>query len=293
MIFARPSLRLILGMTFLAAAPCLWAEPQPPDYAEAHKRLTALGLPTLSADSKWVSSGGQARFTIGEQALSIKGNGWQTQTAEGGIFVPFGASTITKIPQGDGPKNAEPKEAKLDADIASIEAFLKKFKNQDADHFRMAFEYYQATENLATLLIFSAQLRQAGHIDHANRLTHQVLSIKPSENEAIVDGAINRIANSEYEKITDQFVSDHDWAKYHQNLSALLTRFPRGWTYRDAVALCLEPISRRAQNKIAPLPPLPDAESATLAAGLLTPPTAAAPDDANFFHGVDLRRFPK
>lgn len=291
-----PPQRLIIGILFLAAVLSLSADPKPAapsDYAAAHNGLIALGLPALSADSKWVSMGGQARFAISDAEMSIKGNGWQAQTAEGRIFVPFGTSTITKIPQGDSPNNAQPKEAKLDADIAGIEGFLKKFKNQGEDEFRMAFEYYSAAENLGLLLIFSAQLRQAGHIDYANQLTHQVLNINPVANEDIIDGAINLIANAEYRKVTDQFVSDHDWAKYHQNLSALLTRFPRGWTYRDAVALCLEPIAQHAQNKNAPLPPLPDAESATLAAGLLTPTASAAASDPNMFHGVDLRRFPQ
>lgn len=287
-------LRLSAIVLFFFSALALQAEEKPtpiPDYQAAHSALIALGLPALTPEAKWITLPQERSYNNSKLELQTKGNHWLISSSEEKFHLALGSVVTIKLPTD--PKKSEPKEADLKADIAAVHKALKKFKSQPSDELRYAFEYYGGSQSLAQVLIFAAQVRQAGHPELANALTHETLNATPGKQEAIIDAAISLIADAKYKEYTDQFSKDHNWTTYHQNLLSLITRFPRGWSNSDAVALCLEPTAQRAKGTVPAVSTITDPALASLADALLQPPSSGKkPDDANTFHGVDLSQYP-
>jgi hypothetical protein len=283
-------------IAFLVTMALTWAREKPspvPDYSAAHSALIALGMPAVSPAAKWVSIPQNRGYNNSKLEINTKGTHWLITVDEKNQLLALGAVSTTPLPSSRDPKKQEPKEADLKADVEAVHKALKKFKSLPSDEFTFAFDYYGGTESLASVVVFAAQLRQAGHPDLANSLTHATLIINPAKQEAIIDAAISQIADSFYKDYTDQFANDHNWSTYHQNLLSLLKRFPRGWNNRDAVALCIEPTARRAKDQLPALPALDDMKLAALAAALIEPILVVKKaDDENTFHGVDLSQYP-
>jgi len=102
-------------------------------------------------------------------------------------------------------------------------------------------------------LIFAAQIHQTGDSKLANELASSVFETLP-EREAVLDAAINQLADALHENATRAFFKTGDWKTYHREMVSLVTKFSRGWDSHAAVALLLEPLSQRASGN--PAPPL-------------------------------------
>lgn len=267
-----------------------------PDYKIAHEKLIALGLPAIPQSAKWISLPNHNDDNQRQLDFKNKGSAWW--------FTPAGHTTSQTLAWGAVSSSELTKEAEqklqtaklpnLQDDIAQMQKALVNLKKNQTDQMREIFEYSGRIAPLAKVLIFATQLRQVGQVDAANSLTHELLTLSPAHNDHIIDTVISQLAEAQYKSITQQFSKDHNWTTYYENLRAVIARFPRGWTKRDAVALCLEQTAQRARGEQPPALVISNPKLQSLANELLLPPPEkTATDNELTFHGVDLRQYPK
>lgn len=226
-----------------------------PDFSEGFKRLTALGLPALDANAKWVASREtNLPYELTRHAKSLKGSAWLIPASQGKpqLLLELG---------GLEPANRKPSATSPDLakDVALIIAAVNKSaKNidQDASDSLLNNRYSSSTID-ADLLLFATQLYQTGHGDLANQLAFAIFNAVPSR-ETVVDAAIDKFASALYEQAVEGFFAVGNWAAFEKSLTDLSTRFPRGWSSREAVALFLPQIAKQAAGLKPPVPTLPD-----------------------------------
>ncbi len=247
--------------------------PPPPDFSNAFVQLAALGMPSLDPNAKWATSQGyeSSNYELRQLTESMKGNGWLLPSTDGKIrFLPMsGLAVIETDPKsktdssdgspkrafGGGSSTSRPPTPIKDPikDATSLISAIKKLiaKNSENEYSR---------NNIGTewgdLLLFAAQLHQTGQPQLANDLALATFDLFPSR-EAAVDAAIHQIASADYQKAAEEFFKSGDWTAYHQSLTKLVNRFPRGWAAREAIGIFLPQLEKQASGTKAPAPTLP------------------------------------
>ncbi len=246
---------------FLLANPSGLAQ-QPaaaPDFSAGFKQLAALGMPAIDAQAIWIKHpAAEVGYELRELTKSTKGNAWLVPSSAGNhSIIPLGGSEPVPSDPAEKPatsaKPIPPQD--LTKDVETILTAFKKLaakRNPESD-----YTYNSRGSAYGRFLLFATQIYQNGQPDLANRLALAVLDFFPTR-EAAVDAAIDQLAAPCYQKATREFFSSGDWGSYHQALTALGKRFPRGWASRDAVAIFLPQLAKQATGTMAPAPALPD-----------------------------------
>jgi len=238
------------------------------DFSGGFQKLIALGLPSLEG-AEWitggdVNGGSMEEYELREVLTGIKGTGWKVQVNGKPMFLQLGAVEATEIPSGEsggggilgaifGGGSKKPKAGDLAADANKL---ISTIGDPDkSKEFRSELEY-RGTSGLGRLLIFAAQIHQAGHPTEANKLAAALFSLGPSP-ESIIDGAINHLATRDLARVTATFFEGHDWAAYEQGLRTLTSRYPRGWETLPAVQILLPTVGKKVAGTPPPTPAIP------------------------------------
>ncbi len=237
-----------------------------PDFSAGFQRLITLGLPPLEG-AEWLVAAnenqGMDDYELRELLGALKGTGWKVTQGEKTGFLPLGGTESTPMPTTAGEKSGggllgallgggskKPKAADVLADANKLIDTLSDAEK--SREFRERLEY-RGANSLGRLLLFATQLQQTGHPVEANRLTGVLFSLGVAP-EAIIDAAINRIAQRDQSKITTAFFATYDWVAYERDLRMLAERYPRGWANLPAVQMLLPAVAKRAAKTQAPKP---------------------------------------
>lgn len=286
--FRKAALALLLGFPLVAAA----QEASPPapvaaaaDFSAGFQKLIQLGLPSLEG-AEWTAAGDESRdmedYELREMLEGLKGKGWKLQANGKPAFLSLGGVETKEVTPGQGGGGGgggllgalfgggskKPKATDLVADANKLIATFED--PEKSKEFREGLEY-RGTSSLGRLLIFAAQLHQAGHPAEANRMANTVFSLGVNP-EAVIDGAISRLAARDLGIVTEAFFTRKDWAAYERELRVLTERYPRGWGSYPAVQMLLPGVAKRAAGG---MPAKPVIEGATL-----NPEAIAALDEA-------------
>jgi hypothetical protein len=252
---------LVLLAVLLAGVARGQSEPsaEAPDFSEGFKRLSELGLPPLDANAKWSTlpsdfSGDD--YQLRQLFRSLKGNGWH-QAGAATVIPAGGVEAVSLDPpaaSGDNPpppKGRKPRipEADLDKDIHALIKTIRKIKPDE-------YSYRPGNTPFGTILLLATQLHQSGHGVLANQLAAALFEAFPMR-EAVLDSAIDSIASHAYQKATAAYFQSGDAAAYHQSLTQISGKFPRGWSSREAVAIFLPQLAKQAAGEKAAEPSLP------------------------------------
>jgi hypothetical protein len=254
------------------------------DFSAGFAKLVALGLPPLEPSAKWVVSRQDSLpYQFRRAAKSFKGNAWLTGSGKDARLVHFGAVAATE----GKPTSATPD---LDKDLAALTAAIRKSDPYDDDSDDLLGSRYSSSEVAPQILLFATQLYQTGRGAQANQLVTALFAVV-REREAVVDGAINLLADHAYAGVFDAFVASGDWAAFHQAVTELFAKFPRGWAAREAVALLLPQLEKQAKGA-EPLPPAIagveiDPRAVAIIAELTAKPVAPAAGQAGEFGGLE------
>ena len=281
---AIASILLALPMaSAVESAPPL-ASTATPDFSAGFQRLITLGLPPLEG-AEWLiaanANQGMDDYELRELLSEVKGTGWKVQQEGKTVFVPLGGTESTTMPATAGEKGGgsllgaifgsgskKPKAADVQSDANKL---IDTIGDTDkSKQFRERLEY-QGAASLGRLLLFAAQLQQTGHPAEANRLASILFTLGVTP-EAIIDAAVNRIAERDQGRITTAFFATHDWVAYERDLRLLVEHYPRGWEHLPAVQMLLPAVAKRAAKTPAPKP--------TIEGITLQPEALAALEDA-------------
>lgn len=230
-------------------------------------------MPALDPAAKWSTSQEHesSNYELRQLTQSMKGNGWLLAPTDGKIrFLPMSAlAVIESDPKskadasGDAPKrfigggSGTPRPPTPIRDpIKDITSLISAIKKQIEKNSENEYSRNNVSAEFGDLLLFAAQLHQTGHPQLANELALATFDLFPSR-EAAVDAAIHQIASAEYQKAAGEFFKSGDWAAYHQSLTKLVNRFPRGWSAREAIGMFLPQLEKQASGTKAPAPTLP------------------------------------
>lgn len=286
--FRKAALVLILGFPLVAAA----QEASPPapvaaaaDFSAGFQKLIQLGLPSLEG-AVWTAAGDESRdmedYELREMLEGLKGKGWKLQANGKPAFLSLGGVEAKEVTPGQGGGGGgggllgalfgggskKPKATDLVTDANKLIATFED--PEKSKEFREGLEY-RGTSSLGRLLIFATQLHQSGHPAEANRLANTVFSLGVNP-EAVIDGAISRLAARDLGVVTEVFFTRKDWAAYERELRALTERYPRGWESYPAVQMLLPGVAKRAAGGMPAKP--------VIAGATLHPEAIAALDEA-------------
>jgi hypothetical protein len=266
---------LLLALIVAATAQDEPAAPPAPDFSAGFALLTALGLPALDARASWSTlpeSYGQNDYETREFFKGLKGNGWSLPPeADKTSGLPAGALETVDLSPSARTASAPPRglfgrmfgsgsskptavpAADLDKDVRTLIATLRK---EPSENNRDPFDSSSSNILAGKLLLLATQIHQNGHRDLANELAMALFDAIPSR-EAALDAAISLLADRAYESVAQAFFASGDWAAYHRSLKDLITRFPRGWSSREAVAMLLPQLAKQAAGDPPAVPSLP------------------------------------
>lgn len=240
------------------------------DFSEGFKQLAALGLPALGKDSQWhpMRLAADPDGSMRDYVRSLKGHAWFTPAPDG-KFSAVGLGGIASISEVPKPPSATPLDPAEDADrlIAAIRKAVKNKENEDpfADH---GSSHQRNITPLVHALLFATQLHQTGRTDAANRLAAEVFSRVP-DSSTLIDGAVAKIADADYSRVTEEFFASADWTAYQAALRALLEKFPRGWENAPAVRMVADAVAKRVNSPTPPSPKPDGVEISPAAAALV------------------------
>lgn len=265
------------------------AKAKTPDFSEGFKRLVALGLPPLDDKAVWVTDkSGRMSYQFQRSLKGFKGNAWLTGEGKDARTVAFGA-----LDASTGPPRTSSKPD-LEKDVTTLTDALRKADPQGTDSDGILGSRYSSGNMASEILVFATQLYQTGHADAANRLVIALFDAMPSR-EDVIDQVVGKIASSAYDTVAERFFEDGDWAAYHRDAAALVTKFPRGWSAREAVSVLMPQLERRASGGEIPAISLQGAtlspQAAAIAAELVAKP-APAKAGPNGIDPAELRNLP-
>ena len=146
----------------------------------------------------------------------------------------------------------------LPADLKKILKEVGKKSNDRDDPFdEDSYSNQRKAQQFGPLLIFAAQMHQAGNDAQANELAAALFISYPNR-EAILDSAVNRIADSHYQTAADTFFRTLEWKSYLQSVLSLVERFPRGWQNQSAAAILASALAQREKTGHPSIPQLKD-----------------------------------
>ncbi len=295
--FRKAAWVLMLGSPLATAAD----EAAPPpvaaakvDFAGGFQKLIQLGLPALDG-AEWTTAGDESRemedYDLREIFDGLKGKGWKLLANGKPAFLSLGGVETKEFTASEGGGSGggllsalfgggskKPKAVDLVADANKLIASLED--PEKSKEYRDGLEY-RGTASLGRLLLFATQLHQAGHPAEANRLANAVFSLGANP-EAVIDGAINRLAERDLAVVTEAFFTRKDWSAYERELRTLVERYPRGWGTFPAVQMLLPAVTKRVAGG---MPAKPVIDGATLnpeaiaALDAALQDTQGAPDD--------------
>jgi hypothetical protein len=292
-------------------------------FATGFDLLRKLGVPSTEG-ARWTRAkdDSQARFTrtFADLEIELKGSGW---TLPDDQFIATAGLRISTPPGEDAEKDEEPgvvasvlgrmlkahqekhpedkpaplPEKKPDDGSELLEKDVKTIidalsDSDAADELRRLVEYGRG-QSIGSLLIFAAQIDQAGHKQLAHDLTEALFNSNPNR-DAVIDAAVSLLADDQYDLIWSQFQEDHDWQAYHRGTLALLEKFPRGWSSRAATAMLVPALEKRASGAAVPpieIPGTPLSPKALQILGRLHE-AMAKPGTPELPEGLDLSQIP-
>lgn len=240
------------------------AQAAAPDFSAGLQRLAALGLPDLKG-AQWIAAGENSydsnSYHLREIMQDMKGGAWLIKTGDayqslglGKVETTAAQATATTRRRGivgalfGGTKEEAHKSIDPSADVATLIASLND--PAKGGELQSNFKYY-GTAGIEKILIFAAQLQQAGHPEAANKLAAAILQFSPNP-EAVIDAAVGSFADRDYSKATQAFFTNRDWKAYDQALAQLLEKYPRGWEVEALVKSLQTKVADRASGKPAP-----------------------------------------
>jgi hypothetical protein len=250
----------------LAQEPEKPAAPAPRDFGRGFAKFYKLGLPD-AAGGRYVKftfrSGYPRNSGMNDYAMSqaqIKGNGWLVEAdatnaphryvtgvnaydvydrktverenrarrkaamekakAEGGN-VTFSSRDASDKASGTW------KDVDAAADAEKLISYLDK---QSQERHRM----HQIQRLSGTAFLGAAHLHRNGYTNEANRIVAKLFEVSDDRQQVIL-GALNTLADAQFEKTTDSFFKELDWEAYQAQLLALLKRFRSGWQKAPAI----------------------------------------------------------
>lgn len=250
----------------------------PADFSPGFEKLQSLGLPALPDGTKWSvlpDSGGRHSYTESTLPRGTKGNGWLLPPDADGHLkaLPAGTLTLKDIDEekpespgllgrvlggGGGKSKPASRAADLAADLKKILKEVGK-KSDDADDpfDEDSYSNQRKAQQYGPLLILAAQMHQTGKNAQANELAAALFKSLPNR-EAILDSAVNRIADSHYQAAADAFFRTLDWKTYQDSVRSLIERFPRGWQNQSAAAILASALAQRETTGQPAVPQLKD-----------------------------------
>ena len=320
------SLRVLIYGLLLGLSPALPAEDNnPPDFSEGLEDLAKLGLPDM-AGAVWEKAPEPLQrsnylqdWEFRELNARIKGGAWKLAD-EQGKFLAFATGSPTLIKSetsedtaasenilqkmarnfkkqnpSDAPKKPKPLMIKGD-----VEALIEALETPKARKEIQSKLRYRGAEVPGRCLIFAAQIHASGEKELANRVATAVFEAVP-DRTIVIDAAVSHFADSELNEINTDFFSHHDWKEYHEKLSALAAKYPRGWGNRLALALLIPNVEARLKQLTIATPSLPGIPLKKEALALLNE-WVAKPSDPNddsldlekmaVANGIDLSKIP-
>jgi len=276
---------LIVLMTLCALGAAEGTDAPPPpvvaDFSDGLGQLAALARYDLDSTAVWVRvPSRESRDGLSKVTVRLKGNAWSISAGDAPRVLTMGAPAAEEVQAPGRPR--EPAPAELAADVATLIKNIATLRPKADDDYNLRW-MRDGGESYGSLLLFAAQLHQAGHPAEANQLAAALFQAAPSR-QSVVDSAIELLGDHEFSLISNEFFTHYDWVAYHRALSALHERFPRGWTTRRAVAIFLPQLGKQAEG--APPPPValagvtPDPRALAAIAELSQRPTAATPSPA-------------
>ena len=246
------------------------------DYGPAFERLVKLGLPDAKG-AKYVKltlhANGQneGRYYSGYGGSSFpkrSGDAWLLAGGEDGKadFIHQFYQNITvikkkkrgglmralvgkeKTPQGTGALG-EWKTIDVAKDtlkmMEGLDDMQKKGRVFDAER----WGYDESSAKMASkVLVMACHIYRAGHVKEGNMLAQKILSLSPFP-EKVIDGVVNQLADQQYSALVSAFFKSKDWQAYHDGLSALSKRYPRGWNTRLGAQILLPKIMQSIKGE--------------------------------------------
>ncbi len=314
-------------LPFFFAAPTLFGQDEKIDFSEGLSRIAALGLPDMKG-AEWVKlpDSNEQRFTnsyeLQEMKIQPSGNTWKLKT-DPPTYIDFGSNQPIEPPKVDAdseelssakpsmllkmlnyhkkPNPEEEKAAKPEDPEDNVALGIK-----DAAKMVESLGKAEAAENLNSslhysysnchgrLMLFAAQLHAAGQTESANALA-AALFLATSDDSLLIDGAVSHLADNEYTKIASLFFETNDWQAYQKSLTALLKKFPRGWSNGPAVAMLVSNLEKRSTAPAKPSLPgiqLKPEAVALLDQLLVTSSSKISDEELTKEHGLDLSEYP-
>jgi hypothetical protein len=284
------------GLRFLAvSAACLGAlaaaaENSPPDFSDGFERLAKLGLPEMGKDARWVKHANSAQYQhyyLRELTKGMDGSAWAIPSKpqdDKASLLPMGGVDTLESPASQIPKT----DADLEKDVDSLITSLREKTDEVESLFRNEMMSGFENPNSGNLLVFAAQIHQAGKTDLANRLAATLFALS-SDAEGVVDSAVGTIASSAYRKAIGSFFEKPDFAALHESIADLSQRFPRGWREGQALAMLMPQLAKQAAGGALPEPRIEGVELdsdalATIAAWQKPPQAENAPNHPGMEH---------
>jgi len=239
--------------------------------------------------AEWVKFRGESgqRFTdfheFRELGVTLTGSAWKLAT-DPPTYVEFGSAEAIASPDsgsddergesepkpgllGKMLRNYQEKNPELAKPAEPVPAISRAAK--DADRIAASLAKASVAEEInnniewgnselhGRLMLFAVQLHAAGETESANKVATALFNAVDND-PALIDGAISHLADNLYTATAEEFFKDTDWEKYRSAATALLEKFPRGWSNAPAVALLISKLEKRSTTP--PVPSLPGIE---------------------------------
>lgn len=257
-------------------------ETVPPSFAKGFEMLNALGPAVPGTNASWrklENHGVHDSQVLRQLSGSMQGNAWfvSVPSDSSRMAIHFGNVVPQKFESEELPPDGS-----LEKDITLIiEAVSKLERVSDLDDFSRPWGD-GGSRTFGPLMVFAAQLHQAGHPKLADQLAWTLFQAAPARS-AVIDAALDHLGNELYSDAINRFFESHDWQTYRDELTTLIEKLPRGWQAQPAAILALESITLRVEN---PVPPKPELDGVAITsdarkaiAWMTTPPatTDSAP----------------
>lgn len=277
------------------------------------QQLGELGMPAMQG-ARWVTVADEEdelesyQYMLSQIQANLKGNAWQLPTdppTHLGLAslnpVKLGSVEATEAGESDEPsladkirayanRNAPQAENKeqdpdgekktlLQQDVARIIKALRK--DSTREEINQSMEWGGYDELVGGLLLFAVQIHLSGDTETANQLAGALFQTI-DDNTAVIDLAVNMMAEHEYQGICSTLYESADWDGFLTGLKGVLQKYPRGWKNRPAVDMLAARVAARSHT------PVPqtiegieiDAEAHALVTRLTEKPEGEVSDDS-------------
>ncbi len=245
------------------------AKPPQKDYSGGFAAIKAMGLPDL-ANAKYgkleLSQFPYSFLQQTEELFSLarmgvdryrSGNAWLLEKREDGsrLFMLRCGMLIEIQPESDVLEDdtaihAEFEAVRIERDIKSL---LKEL-NEDND----MISYIDPADIFPAVLLFAAQLHDAGHPEKANEIAHRVFTLAPTQkHQEIMESLISGLVDAKNFEVMLQWAKTKDFVSYRDGLNVLIKKYGTGWKQVEFAKAMVEALAE----------PLPEEAAETKVAG--------------------------